>query len=148
LCSGPVRFDPEDRRLAVAGIEWFFIQTTVELINAAVASASPRQVSHLARYVVEYRLFHWIVRMNCDKGVAPQNRQLFAQAARVVPTVMPDGVRERLLCFFLEETRQLRRWAVGFRQRWGVKPGKLCTGEAMEPGTLQLKASWLFWNYV
>jgi hypothetical protein len=142
LCHDFVHMDPEARCTSVAGIEWLYIQSPVELVAASVDSAPFEEVYRLGRYAVEYHLFNWIVKQNCDHGVAPQNRQLFVEASKCVPLGMPGCVRERLCSFFLGDTRSLRRWAKEFRQRWGVKPGRMVPGETLEPEVLQNKVPW------
>ena len=142
FCTNFVRIDPELRRQVANGVEWLYILSSEEDINNSVESVV-ETVQCLGRYVVEYSLFLWTVKQNCENGVAPQNRQLFAAAAQCVPIAMPDHVVDNLKNFFLQDTRRLRCWSVQFRNRWGVKPGRLCAGENFDPQILQNKVPWV-----
>ena len=86
--------------------------------------------------------FLWAVKQNCERGVAPQNKQLFAAAARNVPIGIPDEVVDKLNNFFLTDTRRLRMWSVEFRKRWGIERGRLCAGENFDPEILQNRVPW------
>jgi len=99
------------------------------------------QLYGLGRYVVEYKLFHWLVAQNCDKGLEPRSRQLLAEAVRALPADMPAEERDELRTFFSENTRAVRHWVTSFSKRWDVKPGNLGAGEVLEPTELQDKVA-------
>lgn len=143
LRSSYVDVDPEAKRCTVAGVEWLYILSSVEDINTSVESAS-RDAYYLGRYVVEYKLFLWAIKQNCDHGVAPHNRQLFAEAIKSVPSALPDAVGDNLKKFFLENNRHLRRWALEFRGRWCIERGRLGSGENLEPLVLHSRVTWIF----
>lgn len=142
LCPEFVPIDPEARRQVAAGVEWLYILSSDEDINDSVESVA-ESVYYLGRYVVEYNLFQWVTKQNCERGIAPQNRQLFAAAARSVPIALPDDVVDKLKNFFLQDTRRVRCWSVDFRNRWGVVPGRLCSGENLDPQILVNRVSWV-----
>ena len=141
LCSRYVDIDPEVQRSTVAGVEWLYILSSVEDMDSSVESA-PKDAYYLGRYAIEHKLFLWVVKQNCDHGVAPQNRQLFAEAVKSVLIALPDAVGEKLKNFFLGNTRHLRRWAVEFRERWCIKRGSLRSGENLDPHVLQSRVTW------
>ena len=141
LCSNFVHIDPELRRRTASGVEWLYILSSEEDINNSVESVH-EDVYYLSRYVVEYNLFLWAVKQNCERGVASQNRQLFAAAVRNVPIGIPDEVVDKLNNFFLTDTRRLRMWSVEFRKRWGIERGRLCAGENFDPEILQNRVPW------
>ena len=135
--SEQVQYDAALRQRATAGVEWLFIKSPVEALGSWLDGA-PNHSFSLGRYVVEYRLFHWIVDQNCAKGVAPQYKQLRDHAANIVPEALPAPEKAKLVSFFLANTRASRYWLVSSRQRWGVKPGALVAGQALEPEDLHL----------
>ena len=144
--SEQVQYDAALRQRATAGVEWLFIKSPVEALGSWLDGA-PNHSFSLGRYVVEYRLFHWIVDQNCAKGVAPQYKQLRDHAANIVPEALPAPEKAKLVNFFLANTRASRHWLVSFRQRWGVKPGALVAGQALEPEDLQTRAPWKALSY-
>jgi hypothetical protein len=140
--SGHVDYDAAARQQTIAGVEWLYIKSPQELL-ASLLDPAPPQTYCLERYVVEYKLFHWLVDQNCDKGIAPSHKQLREQAANLVPDAMPMSKKTQMTKFFLENTRATRHWIVSFRQRWGVKPGAIVVGETLDPGVLRDRVSWL-----
>ena len=140
----------ETRQSVAAGVEWLYIFSHQDLLDSLLEAVQGK-IYDLGRYVVEYRLFHWLVAQNCSKGIRPKARQVRAEAARSVPAAMPLGDQDKLRKSFLEDTRLVRKWIEGFRQRWGVKPGTLPAGDLLEPSVLKEKVAlsiWPFFLYV
>ena len=97
------------------------------------------QLRLLCKFIVEYRLFHWLVEMNCSKGVAPGSPQLAAKAQLYIPVLAPVGVKLALKAVFRVGSRKMRHWVASFRERWGCKPGLLDVGEDVKPLDLERK---------
>ena len=138
---GGHRYEPEARRSMSAGVEWLYIRTPQQELEAALDSISHDRAA-LGRYVVEHRLFHWLVKQNCDVGINPQTPQFLAEALRSVPSALPSLEKERLCNFFEVSTRQTRKWITSFRMRWDVKDGMLVPGETLEPEVMTKKVPW------
>ena len=136
-----VQCDAVARERAAAGIEWLYIDSSPELL-ASLFDSLPEQIYGLGRYVVEHRLFQWLIDQNCRKGAAPKYKQFLDQAAKSVSDAMPAAGKAKLLDFFLRNNRATRHWIVSFRQRWGVKPGMLVAGETFDPYVLQRRVPW------
>jgi hypothetical protein len=136
-----VQCDAAVRERAAAGIEWLYIDSSPELLTF-VFDSLPEQIYGLGRYVVEHRLFQWLVDQNCLKGAAPKYKQFLHQAVKSLPDAMPAVGKAKLLDFFLRNNRATRHWIVSFRQRWWVKPGMLGAGETFDPDVLQRRVPW------
>ena len=77
------------------------------------------------RYVVELRLWQWLCKQNCEKGVAPSRLQLIRIALSAIPTEAPLQVQQRLRQPLSSSARSQRRWLHRFRRAWGARLGKL-----------------------
>ena len=139
--SGTGQCDPGEMEVAIAGVEWLYIQTP-ELELATATDSVSEKLLQLGRYVVEHHLFQWLVRQNCDKGVAPKSYQLLAEAVRSVPRAMHAGARAKLTDLFQNPRRVTRKWIARFRKRWDVKDGMLAAGETLEPKVMEDKVTW------
>ena len=132
----------ETRQAVTAGVDWLYILSPQDLLDSLFDTVQEKMYD-LGRYVLEYHLFHWLVAQNCSKGIRPKARQFLAEAARSVPTDMPDCDQDKLRSFFLGDARLVRKWIESFRQRWGVKPGMLPAGDLIEPKVLDEKVAWI-----
>lgn len=112
--------------------------SVVEILNG-----DPGQMVALSKYAIEYKLFHWLVELNCNKGVNPGTSQLVVRACQYLPAKAPGFIRDKLKAFFMEGGRSVRRWVSSFKKRWCIKEGLLQAGEELEAGVLSDKASWL-----
>ena len=137
----------ETRQFVAAGVEWLYILSPQDLVDSLFETVQDKMCD-LGRYVVEYRLFHWLVVQNCSKGITPKARQVLAEAARSVPSAMPLEDQDKLRTSFLEDTRLVRKWLESFRQRWDVKTGTLPAGDLLDPSVLKEKVAWMFWPCV
>lgn len=131
----------ETRHSVAAGVEWLYILSPLDHLESHVEAVQDK-MDGFGRYIVEYRLFHWLVGHNC-KGIKPKARQVVAEAARSVPAGMPLCDQDKLRKFFLADTRLLRKWIESFRQRWGVKLGALPAGDVLESSVLREKVAWI-----
>ena len=93
----------------------------------------------LSRYVVEYKLFHWLVEQNCDKGVYPGSDLVYDAASRFVPEGTPQEMAAAMKAFFLSGSRGARYWLESFKERWKCEPGGQGTGEEVKPDLLEQK---------
>ena len=77
----------QDTEEAVQGL---YMQTTAaELADLMVVSQENQSSRflhvHAARYVLEHRLFEWLLHQNCERGVAPSPRALLEQVPNMLP---------------------------------------------------------------
>ena len=132
----------DTRRNISAGVQHLYLGVPMPLV-VALDEAQEKEMYIVCKYIIEYRLFHWLVLHNCEKGVTPGTTQLRAEACRHVPVGCPAKVREHLKSFFETPGRTMRKWVLSFKRRWDVKPGLLDAGEDIEPGLLEEKATQL-----
>ena len=126
-----------------AGFDLVYQSLEVAFLVANLANCDAKRLESLCKYIIEYKLFHWMVQLNCEKGVAPPILLLLAQASKFIPILAPPAVRERLKKYFTEMGSTSYQWAASFRERWGLKDGVLGSGEDVEPELLQTKAACL-----
>ena len=126
-------------------------------VESAYASAPPEQIGNMltsvayygtwarlcaaAKYVVEFYLFKWLCRQNCQKGVAPKNWQLLAAARGFIPDSLPLDVRLQLAKLMSEGGRASNKWLQSFRLRWGARQKQLEVGEQVTLNELRDKAA-------
>ncbi len=134
--------DTDTRWRISTGVDLLYLGVTYSLV-LGLQEAAERDVHSLCMYILEYRLFHWLVQQNCEKGVYPRASQIFAQACSFLPSGAPYHLQQRMRAFFCAGDRATRYWLVTFKQRWGVKVGLPPAGEDLEPGQLECKVSWL-----
>ena len=73
------------------------------------------------KYVVEYKLFHWVLTQNRCHGVAPSRTQLMEKAQAFVASNVNSAVRSQLCKLFGGKPRAQRKWLARFRKRWSVR---------------------------
>jgi hypothetical protein len=142
--------DVDARSAAMAGVEWLYIFTPDEELESPVHSV-PHGIVGLGRWAVEYHLFHWLVKQNCEVGINPGSTQLLVEAMRSMPNALPSDAQEKLRDLFQEARRSTRKWIASFRERWDVKDGMLQPGETLEPQIMGDKAPWaglVYWQLV
>lgn len=105
------------------------------------------EMMKLCRYAVEHQLYHWLVELNCSKGVSPGTNELVVHACKCLPNKAPEAIRAKLKSFFVSGSRQVRKWVASFRKRWGVTKGLLQAGECLEPSDVSRKAAWFNFYY-
>ena len=133
----------EVRRMITGGLELLYLGVPFAML-AAVFDGPETEITSLCRYIIEYHLWHWLLDLNCRKGVKPDSSQLLAKACTLIPALAPASVSESLLSCFQNANnggRARRKWIASFRQRWGVKPGLLAVGVDLEPGELHDKVT-------
>ena len=117
----------EERRCLV---ELAYRRTSTPIIVGLLTDACLEQRSFqvlvcTCRYVVELRLWQWLCKQNCEKGVAPSRLQLIRIALSAIPTEAPLQVQQRLRQPLSSSARSQRRWLHRFRRAWGARLGKL-----------------------
>lgn len=129
----------------------FHISAGVGLLYTGVAytavlevlDGEPGEMMKLCKYAVEHQLYHWLVELNCSKGVRPGTNELVVHACRCLPKKAPEAVCAKLKSFFVSGSRQVRKWVASFRKRWEVTEGLLGAGECLETSDISRKAAWL-----
>lgn len=135
---GLVVLDSDTRRNIATGVDLLYMGVSYSLV-LGLQEAGDRKMYDLCKYVTEYRLFHWLLKQNCEKGVYPRARQVFAKACSFLPASAPLHLQQKMKAFFLAGDRAARFWLFSFKQRWGVKLGLPPAGEDLEPGQLECK---------
>lgn len=133
--------DPDTRRHISSGVELLYLGVSFSLVSGLL-EAGDRHVYDICKYVIEYHLFQWLVKQNCEKGVYPRADQVFARACSFLPAAAPAHVQQQLKTFFLNGDRSARYWLCTFKQRWGVNLGMPPAGEDLQPGQLDSKDPW------
>lgn len=138
-------WDADVRSNIGSGLDVLHREVPLEVALGALDCCSEHLLG-LCKFIVEYRLFQWLVQMNCSKGVAPGSPQLVAKALLYIPVLAPLAIKMALKSTFQMGSRKMRLWAASFRKRWGTKPGALDVGEDVEPGVLKRKAPQLLFQ--
>jgi hypothetical protein len=141
--SGLDERDPAVRQAIATALDILYEAVDLQLVVDALDGTEYLQ-KKLSRYVVEYKLFHWLVVQNCDKGVYPGSDLAYDAASRFVPEGAPQHVAAMMKKFFLSGSRAARYWLATFKARWGCEPGGQGAGEDMEPELLEQKVPRLF----
>ena len=101
-------------------------------------------MTRLAKYIVEYKLFFWLLKQNCSKGVLPAPSNLMMQASEFIPGMIPDRIRSGLRKYFLNsESTTARHWMESFKERWGVEAAIAETGQDVDPDIGDFQVPWL-----
>ncbi len=131
-------WNSDTRRFISVGVELLYLGVSYSLV-VGLMEAEDNVKCDLCKYVVEYNLFHWLVKQNCEKGVYPKSDQIFTAACSYLPTGAPVHLQQRLRSFFLGGDRAARCWLATFKDRWGVTTGLPPSGEDLEPRVLESK---------
>lgn len=134
-------WNSDTRRCISTGVELLYLGVSYSLV-VGLFETEDNVMYELCKYVVEYNLFHWLVKQNCEKGVFPKSDQIFTAACSYLPAGAPLHIQERLKSFFLGGDRAARYWLAAFKDRWGVTTGLPPSGEDLEPSVLQSKVPW------
>jgi|OrbCmetagenome_4_1107370.scaffolds.fasta_scaffold72872_1 hypothetical protein len=118
------------------------VEDVVWSCQAGLAETAPLMDQVLAaRYVLEYKLFHWLYYQNTVQGVAPTRSQLVEKAQAFIPKSMSVEGQERVRSLVAGEPRAQRKWLARFRQHWGARLGILRVQDALPVDVLQAKAA-------
>ena len=129
-------WDKDVRANISAGAELLFIHADDSQVIPGQSKGSDSQMTRLAKYVIEYRLFFWLVKQSCIKGVLPGPSNLMTQAAEFIPGWIPDHIRIGLRTYFLNSvSTTARHWVESFKERWDVETATNETGQDVDPGT-------------
>ena len=135
-------WNSDTRRFISDGVELLYLGSPYSLV-VGLMEAEDNVKYDLCKYVVEYSLFHWLVKQNCEKGVYPKSDQIFTAACSYLPTGAPCHLQQRLRSFFLGGDRAARCGLASFKDRWGITIGLPPSGEDLEPKVLERKVPWL-----
>lgn len=69
-------WDAEVRRSISAGVELLYLGVPFDAVVSPVNACADEAVAALCKYVVEYRLWHWLVDLNCSKGAKPSGESM------------------------------------------------------------------------
>ena len=133
------------RRNIVAGLQLLYLKVDFSTLVASLDD-SAQEAANLAKYATEYRLWQWLLDLNCKKGVKPSTFQLLSKACTVIPDKASSEVIQNLREFFMNTdhgSRSAFRWAASFKDRWKAKLGSLEVGETLEVSEIQGKVSWV-----
>ena len=135
-------WDTDLRSTLSAGVDLMFVAAVDSGYMLSYHSdCSVAQRKMVSKYIVEYNLWQWMLEQNCRKGVAPDIPSLLAQACKFIPGQAPEDIRAWLHSYFTAGNSTSYQWAASFKERWGMKPGSLDTGEDVEPSLLQAKVA-------
>ena len=124
-----------------AGFGLVYQSLDVPFLVANLANCAAKRLEALCKYIIEHKLFHWMVKNNCEQGVAPPILQLLLKAAQFIPVLAPLVIRDGLKQYFTKFDSTSYQWAASFRERWGLHGGVLGAGEDVEPELLRAKVA-------
>ena len=132
----------EDRLQAV---ERVYLQTPtcqiVQLMNDTCLEESRHADMRAAcRFRVQFELFEWLRKQNCEHGVAPSRLQLVCHALSTLPSAAPLAIVDAVAKPLRGSARRQRKWLQHFRRKWGARLGKLHLATAMSQVEMQEKA--------
>ena len=137
-------WDKDVRANIGAGAELLFIHADDSLVIPGQGNSSDPQMTRLAKYIIEYKLFFWLLKQNCSKGVLPAPSNLMMQASEFIPGMVPDRIRTGLRRYFLSsESTTARHWMESFKERWGVEAAIAETGQDVDPDIGDFQVPWL-----
>ena len=137
-------WNPEVRRNITAGLQLLYLKVDFSILVASLDD-SAKEVMALSKYLVEHRLWWWLVNLNCKKGVKPSTPMLLSKACSFISEKANSEVLENLRGFFLNTEhggRSALRWVASFKDRWKADLGLLQVGETMELEELRAKVPW------
>ena len=137
------KWEPGLRSRISSGFDIIFETLDEPFLIDNLANCHPKHLLQLCKYIVEYKLFLWMVGLNCDKGIYPPIALLLVQAVKCIPGLAPQHIREQLKAYFSSMGSTTYQWAASFTERWGTKLGVQQAGEDVEPELLRTKAAWL-----
>ncbi len=111
-------------------------------LQAAVPSCKILEAVLAARYVVEHRLYAWVLEQNCNFGVAPARAQMIQQALLRVPSGLCATARQAVQVGLTGAARTQRKWLARFRARWGARLGVLKIEDYVSVEEARRKAPW------
>ena len=143
-----LRTDASYRENLEAGIEWLCILApdgqVCNLFDTPDYYGTWKRVRWAAMYVVEYRLFWWVVQQNCEMANAPGATLLFQKAIEFIPSATPIHVYNRMAVRFASGDNVARSWLSRWRQRWGARVGEIPPApDNLTTQELLFKAPWL-----
>ena len=111
-------WDSDLRSSLSYGFDLFFTSYDIAFLTDNLANCADSRLATLCKYILEYKLFLWMVELNCEKGVHPPTAQLLVQAVRFIPVLAPAAIREKLKAYFSKMGSTAYQWAASFVERW------------------------------
>jgi hypothetical protein len=96
----------------------------------------------LGRYVVEHKVFTWLLEQNCKKGSNPGGGLVREMASKFVSNRLPLHIQHGMRNLFLSGGRLGRYWLTSFKKKWDAKIGHLGIGVDLDPAILEQKEPW------
>lgn len=112
------------------------------MVDSSFVHGTELEMHSLGRYVVEYKVFKWLLEQNCKKGLSPGGGLVREMASKHIPDQLPLHICHGMKQLFRSGGRAGRYWLVSFQKKWGAKVGCLGIGEDLEPGLLEQKEPW------
>ena len=112
------------------------------LVDHSYVHGKDLDMQSLGRYVVEYRIFNWVLQQNCEKGLSPGPGLVREMASKQIPEELPSHIRHVMKQLFISGGRAGRYWLTSFQQRWDAKIGCLGIGIDLGPALLEQKEPW------
>ena len=132
LLPAAQRESQEFRERIIQGVRDSFDEVPFEHVHNMFTDAayygSIDRLLAAARYVAEFRLFWWLVKQNCEKGIAPKNWQLQKAISGFIPVRAPSAIRDKLITLATAGSKSADKWMARFRCAWGASHGKLEAG--------------------
>ena len=91
------KWEPGLRSRISSGSDLVFKSFDVLFLTENLTNCHANHLVQLCKYIVECKLFLWMVKLNCDKGIYPFIALLLVQAAKKsIPDLSPQHVRDKL----------------------------------------------------
>ena len=134
-------WDKSIRANISAGVELLYIHS--DLVVPGEYHGPDAQMTKLCKYVIEHRLFFWLLEQSCRKGVLPGTCHILTQAAEFIPATAPQHIRTGLRQYFLNtESTTARHWVESYQARWGVERAIEETGQDVDPDDGDFQVAW------
>ena len=133
------RWPERDEQVLAEMVEQYFLDVDVDELTALADTADPQDAAAMREampYVEQWRLCVWATRLNEQHGVAPSTDSVLMrlEANRMQ---LPEEVRPRAVGCVADG--RARKWALGWRRRWGGRHGKIRVREDVPVAELREK---------
>lgn len=137
-------WDKSVRANIAAGLGLLYIHSDFAQVVPGENNGPDAQMTKLCKYVIEHRLFHWLLDQNCRKGVLPGAGNLLKQACTLIPAMVPENIRTGLQTYFMNTaSTTARHWVESYKARWSVEAAISATGDDVQPDLLDSKVALL-----
>lgn len=127
-------WDQRVRANIAAGLELLYIHSDFAQVVPGENNGPDAQMTKLSKYVIEHRLFHWLVDQDCRKGVLPGADNLLKQACTFIPSMIPEHISTGLRTYFLNTaSTTARHWVESYKARWNAEAAINAKGDDVQP---------------